>query len=117
MEECGICYEEKNEYFKLSCSHKLCTDCYDRISNTCPFCRHPIKAKIEEEINEFIYDDDPEYWLEYDQREWVTYSRFMRNGNEIIRTFRRSEVPDDWRNDDLTMVLKRRRQRRRRMKN
>mgnify|MGYP003636932420 FL=1 len=62
-------------------------------------------------------ENDPEYWLEYDNREWVTYSRFLRNGTEIIRVFRKSEIPDSWRNDDLSIVLKRTRQRKRRARN
>lgn len=114
MEECEICYEEmKNKTF-LPCHHFLCNECYQKISNTCPFCRQPIIEKIIKEEKEEAMENDPDYWLEHDSREWVTYSRFMRNGNEIIRTFRRSEVPTGWRNDDMTTVIKRRRQRKRR---
>lgn len=117
MSECEICYEEKNEKIYLRCSHSLCNTCYDRIENNCPFCREPIVEKILEEKKLEAMENDPEYWLEYDNREWVTYSRFLRNGTEIIRVFRKSEIPDSWRNDDLSIVLKRTRQRKRRARN
>jgi len=117
MSECEICYEEKNEKITLACRHSLCSSCYDRILDTCPFCRHPITEKILKEQNLQAMETDPDYWLEYDNREWVTYSRFLRNGTEIIRTFKRSEIPDSWRNDDMTVSLKRRKQRNRRAKN
>jgi len=51
-EECLICYEEKkmDEYIWLECTHKICSDCYDRILSTsrcnsaCPFCRNSIDS-------------------------------------------------------------------------
>ena len=113
-EECGICYEDiKNKIF-LQCKHYMCQSCYEKISDTCPFCRQPITAKIEAEHKIDLMENDPEYWLGYDNREWVTYSRFLRNGNEIIQTFRNSEIPDTWRNNDMITVIKRRRQRNKR---
>lgn len=117
MAECEICFEEKNEKKYLKCTHSLCTDCYEKIPDTCPFCREPIIEKILLEQHLEAIETDPNYWLEYDNQVWVTYSRFLRNGTEIIRTFRRSDVPDSWRNDDLTIVLKRRRTRKKRIKN
>lgn len=116
MPECEICYEKKDKLF-LPCSHSLCIECYEKISITCPFCRHPIIAKIEIEKEIEYMESDPDYWLEYDPREWVTYSRILSSGIEIIRTFRRSEIPRTWRNDDLTIALKRNKQRKRRNKN
>ena len=114
MSECEICYEEEKDKVYLPCSHSLCKNCYDRIYYSCPFCRRPIHEKINDERVIEEMETDPEYWLEYDNREWVTYSRFLKNGSEIIRTFRKSEIPTSWRNDDLTTVIKRRRQRRKR---
>lgn len=117
MAECEICFEEKKEKKYLICSHSLCSDCYEKISTTCPFCRQPIPEKILREQKLEAMETDPDYWLEYDNREWITYSRFLRNGTEIIRTFKRSDIPDSWRNDDLTVTLKRRKTRNRRAKN
>ena len=113
-EECEICYEElKNKVF-LHCGHYMCITCYEKISNTCPFCRTPIASKIEEEQKIEVMENDPDYWLDYSNREWVTYSRILRNGNEIIQSFRASQVPDNWRNNDMITIVKRRRQRTRR---
>lgn len=47
MEECLICYQNKNlddnQWKKLPCNHKLCLYCFDKIINNnifkCPFCR------------------------------------------------------------------------------
>jgi len=117
MAECEICYEEKKEKITLACSHSLCATCYERILNNCPFCRQPIPEKINKERELEAMETDPNYWLDYDNREWVTYSRFLRNGTELIRTFKRSDIPDSWRNDDLSIVLKRRKTRNRRAKN
>jgi len=114
MEKCDICYDEIEKKVHLPCSHYLCNICYEKISNTCPFCRHPLIDKIKEEKKIEIMDNDPDYWLEFDNREWITYSRFLRNGNEVIRSFRTSDVPDDWRNNDMTTIVKRKRQRKQR---
>jgi hypothetical protein len=43
MEECIICFEEKQDFQFYSCGHKLCTHCYQKISN-CPLCQ---SGKIE----------------------------------------------------------------------
>ena len=47
MEECLICYQDKNlddtQWKKLPCNHKLCLYCFDKIISNkifkCPFCR------------------------------------------------------------------------------
>ena len=122
MNECAICLDNKKEWVHFPCSHTACKDCYSKLillTNKCPFCRHNFvnnkPSNIEEEeIN--IDLNDPDYWLEYDPKEWITFSRFLRNGKEIIRTFRKSEMPNGWRNDDMTTIVTRNKQRKRRRK-
>ena len=113
MEECGICYERKILRF-LPCNHTVCNDCYGNLrGDNCPYCRHPFRESSHVNPNQ----TDPDYWLDYDNREWVTYSRFTRSGNEVIRVFRRENVPTSWRNDTMTTEVKRRRLRRKRLRN
>lgn len=38
MEECIICFEEKQDFQFYSCGHKLCAQCYQKIS-VCPLCQ------------------------------------------------------------------------------
>lgn len=38
MEECIICFEERQDFKFYSCGHKLCTECYHKIY-TCPLCQ------------------------------------------------------------------------------
>ena len=113
MRECGICYETKLQRF-LPCNHSVCYDCYERLEGyTCPYCRAPFREPPQFSI---INENDPDNWLDYNPSEYVTYSRYLRNGNEIIRVFRRNEVPSSWRNDDLTTVVRRRKLRRNRFR-
>ena len=85
MKECGVCYEIKlQKYFP--CSHSV--------------------------FQRGIEYSDPEYWRDYQRGDWVTYSRYLRNGNEIIRVFRNTEVPESWRNDEMTTIVRKRRLRR-----
>lgn len=118
-EECHICFTNRKKRVTLECNHSLCKYCYDRISDTCPFCRHPIKEKKNQvkEAKPIQVQLDPEDFLEYDENEWITYSRVLRNGDEIIQTFRSSSVPNTWRNDDMSTIIKRRRTRKNRSRN
>lgn len=111
--ECDICYEEVNEkYFKkLPCKHELCQSCYSKLTNEkCPFCRQVIEEKVVELI------EDPEEWLFYDSNEWITYSRTLRDGREVVYTYNRTDPQPSWRNDDNVTVLRRNRQRKRRQR-
>jgi len=38
MEECIICFEERDDFKFYSCSHKVCVECYHKI-NKCPLCQ------------------------------------------------------------------------------
>ena len=107
MKECGICYEVKLPRF-FPCNHSVCHTCYEQLrGDNCPFCRTPFREtpRIGQEYAE------PEYWLDYDRNEWTVMSRFLRTGNEEIRVFRNTEIPESWRNNSLTTVVKRRRRR------
>ena len=46
MEECIICFEERQEFIFYSCGHKLCSECYHKIS-CCPLCQSRKIEKIE----------------------------------------------------------------------
>jgi len=111
MVECEICYETVSGKIFLPCSHSLCKDCFDKIPDKCPFCRQPIREEPEKQKEEILLDYHPEMWLYYDENSWVTYSKFLSNGSEIIRTFKSTEVPISWRNDDMSTVIKRKRKR------
>ncbi len=68
-------------------------------SETCPFCR--TKFTIER-------PEDPEKWMFLDPTEWVIYSKTdMRKGEEKIYVFRKDERQPSWRNDDITIKLRR----------
>jgi hypothetical protein len=103
-----ICYEEKKIKKTLECKHKLCFECFESLrTETCPFCRAPIREKL-------IFEEELEEWLNYDEREWITYSKYLRSGREVIYTYHSSTPQPSWRNDDNVTVVKRRRQRKRR---
>ena len=44
--ECGVCYSETNVFKTCKCSGLLCTYCFHKIKNKCPFCREPILPDI-----------------------------------------------------------------------
>lgn len=106
MYECLICRENKKNTDKveLSCSHHLCKNClneWKKRSETCPFCRSKFK------INPWINPGNPEEWMFLDPAEWVVYSRTdMRKGEEKIYIFKKDEKQPSWRNDDITIKLK-----------
>ena len=119
MPECEICF---NEYQKLktlvACKHSLCSGCFNRIleiavknniETTCPFCRTLVKEASE--------DFEIEYWLNLEKHEWISYSVTLKNGTEIIKTYRNTEYQPSWRNDDNVIVLKRNRSRKKYRKN
>lgn len=43
-QECVICYE--NCFTQTKCSHPICHDCYNKIKDTCPYCRQNINNNI-----------------------------------------------------------------------
>ena len=46
MEECMVCFEERQDFKSYSCNHKLCSECYNKINN-CPLCKsHKIEVVI-----------------------------------------------------------------------
>ena len=105
MYKCDICFEEKKKKKVLGCNHFLCKMCYDKLmTNTCPFCRQPFQRE------EKPLTINPEYYRDLDD-DWISFSRYLKNGTEIIRTFRSSSVPISWRNDEMTTVIKKRRRR------
>jgi len=107
MTECGVCYETRPPRY-LPCNHSVCHSCYNSLlGDTCPFCRSPFR-ETPQPRTEYT---EPEYWLDYDREQWTVMSRFTRSGNETIRVFRNGQIPDSWRNDSMTTVVKRRRRR------
>jgi len=112
--ECSICYEHKTLPHKLllDCGHFLCRSCFEEVtkrSDKCPYCRASIEEKIEE---------DPESWLYLDPRDWIIYSRVdKKEGEEKIYTRKKSHQEDTWRNDEMLVVVKRNRQRKKRLRN
>lgn len=42
MEECIICFEEKDQFIFLPCAHKICAQCKDLLEQKrCPICNTP----------------------------------------------------------------------------
>jgi hypothetical protein len=103
MYECLICKETKDVKNKveLSCSHDLCKSClkeWQKRASTCPFCR----------ANFVVEDPDPEEWMFLDPSEWIVYSKTdMKKGEERIYVFKKDERQPSWRNDDITIKLRR----------
>ena len=103
MYECLICKEVKNakDRVELSCGHDLCKNClkeWKKRSDSCPFCRSVFEVK----------NPEPEEWMFLDPTEWIVYSRTdMRKGEEKIFVYRKDERQPDWRNEDITIKLKR----------
>lgn len=115
MPECGICYENHTKLKTLNlCKHEMCFNCFPKIIEasidngneaTCPFCRSVIREASD--------NYEVEYWLNLEPADWNSYSITLKNGTEIIRTYRTDEPQPTWRNDDNVMILKRNRQRKR----
>jgi hypothetical protein len=113
MPECGICYENYNNLKVLfACKHQVCKSCYPKLIDSavrrgqipsCHYCRTEIK-----EVNE---NYETEFWLNLNPKEWKTYSITLKNGTEIIRTYKEDDIKPSWRNNDNVMILKRHRQR------
>lgn len=107
MYTCEICFETKKKRQVLPCNHHTCKLCYSKLEKpTCPFCRAPFVREKKD-----IILSDPEPWRDLRDSEWVSYSRYLRNGTEIISTFRIGDVPESWRSDTMTTRVKRRRKR------
>lgn len=54
MEQCCICYEN-NKFLKISCNHKVCKNCCNKMHNTkCPICRKDFKNDISKKLKELI---------------------------------------------------------------
>jgi len=107
MYTCEICFEEKRKKHILPCNHHTCKLCFNKLMTLkCPFCRAPFTREKKD-----VVINDPEPWRELETSEWVSYSRYLRNGTEIISTFRVGNVPDSWRSDVLTTKVKKRRKR------
>ena len=54
MEECNICYTEKEIFIMLPCNHELCDACFKSWivrNQSCPFCRKEITG-----LKEMLYD-------------------------------------------------------------
>lgn len=124
--ECAICYEKnkkKEEIKWLPCSHFLCKDCFLRLNDDrCPFCRREftevIKITDKENITREVFPEmDPEYWYDLDPKEWIVYSKFCKDGKEVIYTCRRSVPNYSWRNDYMITEVKRKKQRNKRSRN
>ena len=114
MKECSICYETKLQKF-LPCGHSTCHECFEKLKcHTCPYCREPFRENPHTFENENELENNIEYWLDYDSREWTVYSRINRHGTEHITVFRNGEIPRSWRNSGT--VVKPRRNLRNRLK-
>ena len=112
MKECGICYETKLEKF-FPCGHSACHECFESIQgHTCPYCREPFRSPPDTFETQQQLEDDIEFWLDYDRREWTVYSRVNRFGTERIMVYRNGEIPITWRNSG-TLVKPTRRTRNR----
>lgn len=116
---CDVCLKQKDEKSKqiFSCNHFMCKECYNRylisckerkVKINCHICRRNINVR-EKEI-EKLEIKNPEWWLELDD-EWVSFSRYLKNGTEIIESFKKDKIPSNWRNDSLTTIVKKRRKR------
>lgn len=48
--KCPICFENKNNYVKINCTHKFCNECLKKWvteqSDTCPTCRQLINNHV-----------------------------------------------------------------------
>jgi hypothetical protein len=113
MYECKICLEHKDikEKVTLRCMHDLCENCrenWEKVSESCPFCRTPMVAP-EKEIEE---------WIFLDPDDWIVYSKTdMRYGEEKIYVYNRSDIQPSWRNDNMVIRLKRNGNRKRKIRN
>ena len=102
-----ICFLDKRKKEVPPCGHELCKLCFRSLyKENCPFCRQPFVRKKKE-----LIITDPESYKDLDGKEWVSFSRYLKNGTEIIQTFRSGDVPKSWRDDSLTTIVKRRRKR------
>lgn len=60
MDECGICLESKPFFNILTCTHKICNDCYPKLkSDKCPYCRTPFirQTNISQSLQPYLQID------------------------------------------------------------
>lgn len=49
--ECGICYSETNVFKTCKCSGLLCSHCFQKIDENCPFCRQTLSVPVVNKMN------------------------------------------------------------------
>ena len=91
--ECRICFEtsprEKFEF--LPCSHNLCKDCLDKISNSCPFCRQPFREEDEDSDDGFYNDEDEMWWYDVPD-DWENRPPVTREYSQVGRQSREPSI-------------------------
>lgn len=109
MDECGICLESKPFFNTLSCSHKVCNDCYPKLkTDKCPYCRTPFirQTQIKTSLPSLEIDFDFEYSIyEFQTRRQLRRQRNKKsiynsrprkitNNNPISIFFYDGEIPN-----------------------
>lgn len=50
--ECGICYSETNVFKTCKCSGTICSHCFVKIKEDCPFCRQLLSTDVLNKMND-----------------------------------------------------------------
>ena len=91
--ECRICFETspRGKFKFLPCSHNLCKECLDKISNSCPFCRQPFREEDEDSDDGFYNDEDEMWWYEVPD-DWENRPPATREYSQVGRQSRELSV-------------------------
>ena len=117
-DDCGICYEPKNKWTLLPCTHRLCSLCVIKlVKNTCPWCREtfppqsqpsPKQERRPRSLSDPVVSRNdlttPEEVINYERevnRRILTRARIREN--------RKKEKRTPWRSDNNRDILSRQR--------
>ena len=117
MRECSICFENKENFYDLSCCvNNICMECFEKLHNPqCPFCRTLIIHRRfrsmsiiepEETQMETFYEN---YYLNYSVDDIYVDTRWFRRHRRRLQRLREREE-NTYRNREISRQRRERRQ-------
>lgn len=97
MEECIICFDEKDTFVFLPCAHKICAECKEHLEQKkCPICNNPFTNEppiqnVQENQNIRIPSIVHQYTLESCSR-GITFCLLSFSVFVVYQFFYRSDI-------------------------